>query len=214
MSYVGLLRPLGQSQEHDQADEDVLVIAAQSGSESAFRELCQRNSGQLFRSISRVTKDHADAEDAFQDSLIRAFVHIQQFDRRSSFSSWLTRIGINSALMILRKRRRTRETSIDLMDNDEDMRRQWEVADIAPTPEEHCLRNDMRRALNRAIFRLPLHLRIVAELRLFKNLSAHEIAAILNISIPATKSRLLRAKRRIVGSLHGNTTPRHRGDKG
>lgn len=204
MYYAGLSRLLDESQGYEEADDDALVTAAQSGSESAFRELCQRNTGQVFRSISRVARDHADAEDALQDSLIRAFVHIQQFDRRSSFSSWLTRIGINSALMVLRKKRRTRETSIDGLDSDENTRRQWDVADTAANPEERCLLNDMRRTLVRAICRLPLHLRVVAEMSLIRNLSLLEIATTLNISVPATKSRLFRARRRIVGTLHRN----------
>jgi RNA polymerase sigma-70 factor (ECF subfamily) len=212
MYYAWLSRPLDESQEHGPVDDDALVTAAQSGSESAFIELCLRNTGKVFRSISRVAGDHADAEDALQDSLIRAFVHIQQFDRRSSFSSWLTRIGINSALMILRKKRRTCETSIDFMDNDEN-KRQWDIADIAASPEEHCLLNDMRRTMDRAICLLPLPLRVVAEMRLAKNLSVREIAATLNISIPAAKSRLLRARRRIVGTLDSNTTSKHTGNK-
>jgi RNA polymerase sigma-70 factor (ECF subfamily) len=212
MYYTGLLSPLDQSQEHDRAGDDALVTAAQSGSESAFRELCRRNTAQVFRSIARIVRNNADAEDALQDSLIGALIHIQQFDRRSSFSTWLTRIGINSALMILRKKRRDCETSIDLMDSNENMR-QWDVADIAANPEEHCLLSDVMRTLDRAICRLPLQLRVVAELRLVNNLSLHEIAVTLNISIPAAKSRLFRAKRRIVGSLYMNTTLRHTGNK-
>jgi RNA polymerase sigma-70 factor (ECF subfamily) len=87
------------------------------------------------------------------------------------------------------------------MDDDENTRRRWEVADIAANPEEHCLINDMRRMMDHAICRLPLQLRVVAEMRLVGNLSLAEIASTLNISIPAAKSRLLRAKRRIVVTL-------------
>jgi RNA polymerase sigma-70 factor, ECF subfamily len=207
MCYVGLLHSLDQPQGHDQANDDALVVAAQSGSEPAFKELCRRNAGHLFRSILRVTKDHADAEDALQDSLIRAFVHIRQFDRRSSFSTWLTRIGINSALMILRKKRKICEISIDLVNSDENMKGQWDFVDIAANPEEHCLLSDMRRKMDHAIYGLPLNLRVVAELRLVKDLSLYDIATTLNISVPATKSRLRRAKRRIAGTLHGNMFP-------
>src|ERR1700761_4857439 len=160
---VGLFHSVNQSQEHDQVDDDALITAAQSGSESAFRELCQRNAGHVFKSVSRIARDHADAEDALQDSLIRAFVHIQQFDRRSSFSTWLTRIGINSALMILRKKRKKCETPIDLTDSDEHRRRQWGLADIAANPEEYCLLNDMRRTMDRAFCRVLLHLCCSAE---------------------------------------------------
>lgn len=211
MYYAGAARALAVSREHEQADDDALVIAAQSGSEAAFRELCQRNTGRVFRSILRVAGDHADAEDALQDSLIRAYVHLTKFDRRSSFSTWLTRIGINSALMILRKKRRACEMQIDLMDSDENMRWQWDIADRAANPEERCLSNDMTRTLERAIWRLPLHLRAVAELRLLHNLGMREIAAILDISVPATKSRLLRAKRLTVRALHRSAAARRPG---
>ena len=206
---VGLLYPSNRSQGHHRADDDTLVIAAQSGCESAFGELCLRNAGQVFRSISRVTRDHADAEDALQDSLVRAFVHIRQFNRMSSFSSWLTRIGINSALMILRRKRRTRETALCPLDSDENVRQLLEVADPAANPEEDCLFNDSRRIMDYAIRRLPLQLRVVAELRLVRNLSMQEISAILNISVPATKSRLVRAKRRIAGTLQRHAEPRN-----
>jgi RNA polymerase sigma-70 factor (ECF subfamily) len=124
MYSAGVLCPLDQSEEQDEAGEDDLVTAAQSGSESAFRELCRRNARHVFCSISRVTGDYADAEDALQDSRMRVFVPIRRFDRRSSFSTWLTRIGINSALMILRKKRRIRETSVDFVNSDKSMTRQ------------------------------------------------------------------------------------------
>jgi RNA polymerase sigma-70 factor, ECF subfamily len=211
MHSAGLLRPLDFPEDHHhQADDDALVTAAQSGSESAFRELCRRNRGRVFRSISRIARDHADAEDALQDSLMRAFVHLHQFDRRSSFSSWLTRIGINSALMILRKKRRSSETSLDILDGDENVWRQWDVADEAANPEDHCLLNEMTRTINRAICRLPSPLRTVAELRLFQHLALGEIAGTLNISMAATKARLLRAKRRIAGTLQSNANSRSR----
>jgi RNA polymerase sigma-70 factor (ECF subfamily) len=206
MHSVGSLHPVGQSEKHIRSDDDALVTAAQSGSESAFRELCRRNTTRVFRSILRVTRNQADAEDALQDSFMRAFVHIRKFNKKSSFSSWLTRIGINSALMILRKKRRTCETSLDFADSDETAR-QWDVVDMASNPEESCLFNEMTRAIDRAVCGLPLRLRAVTELRLSQHLALHEIADVLDISIPAAKSRLFRAKRRISGILY-NTTQR------
>ena len=194
-----------QSEEHDQVNEVDLVTAAQAGSEVAFRELYRRNAGQVFRSISRVAKDRADAEDALQDTLARAFTHIRQFQRRSSFSTWLTRIGINSALMILRKKQRASETSIDSAEGDLMMSRQWDIVDLAANPEEHCLIEEMTGIVGRAICNMPLPLRIVTELRLVQNLDLHEIADTLKISIPATKSRLHRAKRRIAKTLRSTS---------
>src|SRR5271157_6635749 len=93
--------------------DEMLVTAAQGGQDWAFVELCARYSKRVFNTIYGVTKNREDAEDAHQDSMMRAFLHLKQFDGRSSFATWFTRIGINSALMILRKRRIRLETSMD-----------------------------------------------------------------------------------------------------
>src|SRR6201998_398189 len=85
--------------------EDRLVEAAKRGHSTAFGTLCERYSQQLFRAAHRITRNREDAEDAVQDTLLRGFVHLRDFDGRSSFATWLTRIAINSALMILRKKR-------------------------------------------------------------------------------------------------------------
>jgi RNA polymerase sigma-70 factor (ECF subfamily) len=201
MHSAEILPSLDHSDCHGQSDDDELVTAAQSGSESAFRELCRRYARRVFISILRIARDHADAEDALQESLMRAFIHIQQFDRRSSFSTWLTKIGINSALMILRKKRRSCEMSFDFAESDENTGRQWEVADIAVNPEQHCLLNEITQTIGSAMSGLPSGLRAVTELRLVHHLALAEIAARLDITVPATKSRLLRARRRIVGAL-------------
>jgi DNA-directed RNA polymerase specialized sigma24 family protein len=94
-----------QQLEPSAMDDDLLVEAAQAGQEWAFVGLCARNSKRVFNTIYGVTKNREDAEDALQDSMMRAFLHLKQFDGRSSFATWFTRIGINSALMILRKKR-------------------------------------------------------------------------------------------------------------
>jgi RNA polymerase sigma-70 factor (ECF subfamily) len=195
-----------QSHQHTLFDDDQLVTAAQRGSESAFRELYRRNSRRVYWSISRVAKDRADAEDALQDSFLRAFIYIHQFDRRSSFSTWLTGIAINSALMILRKNnKKAGAISIDFVDTTENMRRELEFADLTANPEEHCLINEMASAINRAICQLLERLRLVTELKVNQNLSLQEISKTLHISIFATKSRLHRAKKRILTFLHRST---------
>src|SRR5215467_8928879 len=85
--------------------ENKLVEAAQNGHQSAFSILCERYGHQLLRTAHRITRSREDAEDAVQDALMRAFMHVKDFDGRSSFGTWITRIAINSALMILRKKR-------------------------------------------------------------------------------------------------------------
>ncbi len=98
--------------------EDALVAAAKQGQAEAFATLCQPYAQRLIRNAHRITRNHEDAEDALQDAFLSAFIHIQNFDGRSSFSTWLTRIAINSALMTLRKKRSSRETSIGFGESD------------------------------------------------------------------------------------------------
>ena len=91
--------------------EAMLLATAKSGETAALDTLYRAHAEKLFRTVHRITRNREDAEDAVQDSLLRAFVHLKSFDGRSTFSTWLTRIGINSALMILRKKRNSREIS-------------------------------------------------------------------------------------------------------
>jgi RNA polymerase sigma factor (sigma-70 family) len=173
--------------------DDALVAAAQSGEEWAFVELCARNSQRVFSMIYRVTKNREDAEDALQSSILRALLHLKQFDGRSSFATWFTRIGINSALMILRQKRVRLESSIDSATEEES----WnplQIADYALNPEEHYAAFEMSMHLGRAICQLPAPLRSVVELGKMEGHSIKQIAHKIGISVPATKSRLGRAK--------------------
>src|ERR1700722_1997956 len=99
--------------EFERLDDKRLVAAAKYGYTVALDVLCERLAPRILRALYRITKNREDAEDALQDSFLSAFVHIAEFDGRSAFSTWLTRIGINSALMMLRKKRTTREISLD-----------------------------------------------------------------------------------------------------
>src|SRR6201992_1825053 len=174
-------------------DEDLLIRAAQSGQEWAFVELCARNSKRVFNTIYGVTKNREDAEDALQDSMMRAFLHLKQFDGRSSFATWFTRIGINSALMILRKRRIRLETSMDATAEGETWQT-WQIADHSMDPEKHYAGHERSLHLKKAICRLPNALRLVVERGQMEGHSMKQIAHNMGISIPATKSRLARAK--------------------
>src|SRR6202035_2457218 len=135
-SYSVINDSIAQHLEPSDMDDDMLIGAAQAGEEWAFVELCTRNSKRVFNTIYGVTKNREDAEDALQDSMMRAFLHLKQFDGRSSFATWFTRIGINSALMILRKRRIRLETSMDTTDDGESWQT-WQIADYSANPEEH-----------------------------------------------------------------------------
>ncbi len=182
-----------QHVEPSEMGDDVLVQSAQAGQEWAFAELCTRNSKRVFNTIYGVTKNREDAEDALQDSMMRAFLHLKQFDGRSSFATWFTRIGINSALMILRKRRIRLETSIDATAEGETWQT-WQIADHSADPEKHYVGHERSAHLRNAICRLPSALRLVVERGQMEGHSMKQIAHNMGISIPATKSRLARAK--------------------
>jgi RNA polymerase sigma factor (sigma-70 family) len=181
------------SDSPDPMSDDVLVAAAQAGQEWAFTELCTRNSQRVFSMIFRVTKNREDAEDALQSSILRALLHLEQFDGRSSFATWFTRIGINSALMILRQKRFRLESSIDSAP-EEDSWHPLQIADYAPNPEERYAAYERSTHLNTAICQLPVQLRSVVELAKTEGYSIKQIAQKMGISVPATKSRLGRAK--------------------
>ena len=172
--------------------EDFLITMAQAGQRWAFAELSRRNYSRLYRSIYRVTRDCEDAEDALQDSMLKAFRHIGQFDGRSSFATWLTRIGINSALMILRKKRIRQETSMDTVE--EATPGLLLMARRLPNPEQIYVARERSLRLQRALTGLPQNLRSVVELRKTEGQSLKEIARSMNISVPAAKSRLARAR--------------------
>src|SRR6202522_3042163 len=148
--------------EPNALSEDRLIAAAQNGQEGAFVELCTRNSKRVFNTIYGVTKNREDAEDALQDSMMRAFMHLKQFDGRSSFATWFTRIGINSALMILRRKRIRLETSIDATVEGETWQ-VWQIADHAANPEQYYAGCEQSEHLQGAIGRLPNALRAVVE---------------------------------------------------
>jgi RNA polymerase sigma-70 factor (ECF subfamily) len=172
----------------------LLVSAAKSGDAIAFVELSTRHSEMILRRTYRIVKNWQDAEDVLQESFMKAFVHLKDFQERSSFSSWLTRIAINSALMLLRKKRGHIEISADAVDDEFGIRERWEPKDRAESPESRCARREWEGLLKGAIQGLPPLLRDVVQLSHGEDRSMEEIAQFLGISVPAVKSRLARAR--------------------
>ncbi len=176
-------------------DDMRLVSAASAGDHSAFTELYERHSRKVLSSIYRITKNQEDAEDAFQDAILRAFVHLKSFEGRSNFTSWLTRIAINSALMVLRKRRGGEVSFEQICDDSEKNSRAWEPRDQAETPERRYARRESEELLRGAIQRLPCIFREAVELQFAREYSTSQIAQELGISLSAAKSRLMRARK-------------------
>jgi RNA polymerase sigma factor (sigma-70 family) len=171
-----------------------LVEAAKNGHPTAFDTLCERYTHRVFRTAQRITRNREDAEDAVQDALLRAFVHIRDFDGRSNFATWLTRIAINSALMILRKRRTTLEVVTKDRDDLGATEQSYKIPDRAPNPERRYLQNEKARVLKKAVQALRPSLRDVVEIQQLQERSLQETAEMMCISVAAAKSRLLHAR--------------------
>src|ERR1700733_11245938 len=122
--------------------DEVLVSTAQSGDANAFVELSKRHSNRALQTAYRITRNRQDAEDALQDSLLKAFTHLKTFQGKSSFSTWLTRIAINSALMILRKKRGCFEIPFDGIDDSGDNYERWLGSSPAENPENRLARKE------------------------------------------------------------------------
>src|SRR3984885_2380993 len=182
--------------------DEVLVSTAKSGDAGAFIELSKRHHNRLLQAAYRVTRNWQDAEDALQDSLLKAFIHLKDFQEKSRFSTWITRIAINSALMILRKKRGCFEISIDGRDDPNSNHERWEARSLTEDPECRLVREEREELLRNAILRLPPLIREVLEIRQAREYSTREIAQALGISIPAVKSRLARAKVTLRAAVH------------
>jgi RNA polymerase sigma-70 factor (ECF subfamily) len=174
------------------ATDEVLVAAAKSGNHPAFVELWKRHSNTAFKMVYRITGNRDDAEDVIQDAWMKAYVHLKTFDGRAKFSTWLTRIAINSALMTLRRKRAHPEASMEITDGETWQPR--EIADPAKDVEELYARHETVERLRRAICRLQPTLRDVVEIHQSNDGSVKEVAELAGISVAATKSRLLRAR--------------------
>ena len=174
--------------------DDHLVSTAKLGSYEAFEHIQRKYSRRLYMTALSITKVPQDAEDAVQDTFMRAFVALPEFEGRSTIYSWLTRIATNCALMILRKRRVRSEVSIEPHDDETDNRAHFEIADTAPNPEQIY---DMRQRQVRLacamrnldpVLRLPIHIQMT------RGLSVKQIGRTLDISEAAVKTRLHRAR--------------------
>lgn len=174
-------------------DEAELVQAAQQGNLQAFEELVRRYEHRIYRLAYNITQNRADAEDVTQEAFLKGFEHLPEFHGDSRFYTWLVRIAVNEALMKLR-RRRPNELALDEMIETEDDLLPREIVDWGPTPDQRYEQRELQRILSEAIARLEPPYRVVFQLRDIEELSTEETAKLLGLSIPAVKSRLLRAR--------------------
>lgn len=174
--------------------EGLLVQKAKAGDVEAFSELIERYERKIFRLARNITQNQEDAEDVLQDVFLKAFTHLTGFEGNSKFYTWLVRIAVNESLMKLRKRKADKEVSLDepVDTGEEEVVR--EVAVWENTPEQRFSQTEIRGILDRSIAELEPIYRTVFQLRDVDELSTEETAEALDLSIPAVKSRLLRAR--------------------
>jgi RNA polymerase sigma-70 factor, ECF subfamily len=191
--------------------EKALVIAAKNGSERAFEALVERYRRRIIRVAFRFTRVKEDAEDIVQQSFQKAFVHLNRFEGKSSFATWLTRIAINEALMLVRKRRAVREVSLDDSMDFEKPTPRLEIPDTRPDPETSCLQQEWVRILSVAMVELRPGTRNAIELRDLAELSLEDTARHMGLSVTVAKARVFHGRKKLREKLmRYMTSPRNK----
>lgn len=175
-------------------DESALVAQAKAGDQNAFAELVNRYERKIYRLAKNITRNDEDAEDVLQDAFLKAYTHLDNFKGDSKFYTWIVRIAVNEALMRLRKRKTDRSVPLDEPVELGEETVQREIAVWEDNPEQQYSQEEWRRILDDAIDTLKPDFRTVFVLRDIEELSTEETAETLGISVPAVKSRLLRAR--------------------
>ena len=175
-------------------DESVLVAQAKAGDQNAFTELVNRYERKIYRLAKNITQNDEDAEDVLQDAFLKAYTHLDNFKGDSKFYTWIVRIAVNEALMRLRKRKSDRTVPLDEPVELGEETVQREIAVWEDNPEQQYSQEEWRKILDEAVDSLKPDFRTVFVLRDIEELSTEETAETLGISVPAVKSRLLRAR--------------------
>lgn len=180
-----------------------LVHRAKQGELPAFNELVSRHERKIFRLTQHITGNREDAEDALQDAFLKAYTKLDQFQEGSQFYTWLVRIAVNESLMRLRKRRNAPPmVSLDEPVETDDGLIPREVGQWDDNPEDRFARQELQEILDRELKTMPPIFRTVLVLRDLEQISTEETARMLDITVPAVKSRLLRARLQLRDRLH------------
>ena len=178
----------------DQHPDVALVERTKAGDSSAFEQLVRQYDRQIYRTALHITQNREDAEDITQDVFFKAFQKLDQFQGNSKFSTWLVRIAVNESLMRLRRRKTSKTVSMDQDVETEEGAIPRDFAEWRPNPEQIFSQSELGDILRKTIAGLPPGFRTVFTLRDIENLSTEETAEALGLSVPAVKSRLLRAR--------------------
>lgn len=179
-------------------NESELIAEAKKGSAEAFTVLVNQYDRNIYRLALNITNNKEDAEDVLQEAFLKAYTKLDRFEGNSRFYTWLVRIAVNEALMKLRKRRSDRQVSLDQeIETDDNNLMPREVVEWDDNPEQRYVRTELQEILNGAIQGLEPAFRTVFTLRDVDGFSTEETAGMLNLSVPAVKSRLLRARLKV-----------------
>ena len=176
---------------------DFDLAALQAGDRAEFARFVEAYSGQVYRLALKMLQNPQDAEDILQETFIKAYKALPNFEGRSSLSTWLYRIATNEALMFLRKKRPVQVSVDEAIENDEGEQRPRQIVDWCCLPENEMMSTEARANLDRSVEKLPESLRAVFLLRDIEGLSTRETAEVLDISESAVKTRLSRARFRL-----------------
>jgi RNA polymerase sigma-70 factor (ECF subfamily) len=184
------------------AEEDALLVAAAKARDTrAFELLVERHERKIFSMAQRITRNREDAEDVVQESFQKAFIHLKKFEGKSLFHTWLTRIAINEALMLLRRKRWSREVPIKESNTKTESALPLDFLDSAPNPEDSCLDREQKQILSVALNKLRPGIRKAIELRELGELSTRETALVMGLSVAAVKGRVFNGRRKLRETL-------------
>ena len=190
------------SHNHLVADENAALVAgAKTGDARAFELLVERHERKIFSMAQSITRNREDAEDVVQQSFQKTFIHLKKFQGESLFSTWLTRIAINEALMLLRRKRGSREVPIAESTTEGETVLLLDIPDSGPNPEDSCLQREQKRILSAAVSELTPGMRKAIELRELGELSTRETARVMGLSVGAVKARVFHGRRKLRETL-------------
>jgi len=190
------------SRNHLVAEENAALVAgAKTGDARAFELLVERHERKIFSMAQRITRNREDAEDVVQQSFQKAFIHLKKFEGESLFSTWLTRIAINEALMLLRRKRGSHEVPIEESSTKTESALPLDFLDSAPNPEDRCLDREQKQILSAALNKLRPGIRKAIELRELGELSTGETALVMGLSVAAVKAQVFHGRRKLRETL-------------
>jgi RNA polymerase sigma-70 factor (ECF subfamily) len=178
-------------------EEHEFLAAAKHGDSAAFEILCKQSASTVFRVARRIIRNNEDAEDVVQESFQQAFIHLKSFKGDSRFSTWLSRIAINAALMKLRKKHHLLDVSLDESAEPEQPSSRIDVEDQGLNPEQLYAQKERQRILSEAMSDLTPGMRKAFELRELDERSTEETAQMMGISVGAVKARLFHGRRKL-----------------